>query len=195
MAAAFILFGTAAEAQDTCNTIQSGLVTAKDGVTVLTPGYDDFGYNYEAHMFNGPMACYTRDATACAGADPDHDLVMKWNDAWVSNQDCDGDGKLDRPANYKGSGAWCTNHESGIVFVEDSKGALKAKKWTYFVKIVAVPADAFLSDGSFFTSDGTLIGTAIWGAFAIVEEIYNDPSAGSHGRLHSDPVNPGLGNL
>ena len=40
----------------------------------------------------------------------------KWNDAWLSNKDCDGDGLLDRHYgldSYRGSGAWLTNHQSG----------------------------------------------------------------------------------
>ena len=40
-------------------------------------------------------------------------LVMKWNDAWLSNMDRDDDGMLDRHygfSSYIGSGAWETNH-------------------------------------------------------------------------------------
>ena len=41
---------------------------------------------------------------------------MKWNDAWLSDVDADGDGLLDRHLgfdSYIGSGAWLTNHMSG----------------------------------------------------------------------------------
>jgi hypothetical protein len=43
--------------------------------------------------------------------------MMKWNDAWLSNKDCDKNGKLDRHygfSSYIGSGAWLTNHASGV---------------------------------------------------------------------------------
>ncbi len=173
-----------------CNDIQSGLITAGDG-TVLATGFDEFGYDYQAHMFNGPYDCFSRNAAACAGADPDFELIMKWNDAWLSNRDCDGDGKLDRHlgfASYQGSGAWLTNHQSGVVWVDG-----KLKRWTYFSKIVAVPADAVLSGASYYTAQGELIGAALWDSFAVVEQIYNDPSHGAHGVLYKAAVPPGFG--
>lgn len=195
-AAAVFLFSAPAFAQE-CDTIQGGNILDTTGAQV-TPGYDQWGYNYEAHMFNGGYCDSYRGATWCLPY-ADVELIMKWNDAWISNKDCDGDRKLDRHfafAGYKGSGAWLTNHQSGLVDVNG-----KMKRWTYFSKIVAVPADAVCSavpcaDGSIYrTAEGSIIGTAIWGDFAVVEEINNDPSAGAHGRLHADPVNPGLGNL
>ena len=67
---------------------------------------------------------------------------MKWNDTWLSNEDCDGDGKLDRYYGYDsyiGSGAWLTNHNSGVYDV--------VCEWDYFVKIVAAPADAYVETG------------------------------------------------
>jgi hypothetical protein len=73
-------------------------------------------------------------------------LMMKWNDAWLSNQDCDGDGKLDRHygyPTYRGSGAWLTNHQSGTYVDTDGK----TERWTHFMKIVAVPLDAMLISG------------------------------------------------
>jgi len=85
---------------------------------------------------------------------------MKWNDAWLSNKDCDGDGKLDRPANYIGSGAWETNHQSGV-YTDTNTG--NECKWNYFVKIIAVPADAEKTDGIWYTSGGVEIGPVLWG--------------------------------
>ena len=116
---------------------------------------------------------------------------MKWNDAWLSNQDCDTDGKLDRHfgfPTYIGSGAWETNHQSGEY--EDNG---KTCKWNYFVKIVAVPADAMKVAGVWHAADGTEIGPDIWGEFAILQEVYNDPCGGSHGKSYLSPVGPGLG--
>jgi len=172
-----------------CTTIQDGEIYASDG-NLIAPGYDEWGYNYQARMFNGYYCDSYRDADWCQPY-KDEELIMKWNDAWLSNKDCDGDGLLDRHYgfdSYIGSGAWLTNHQSGRVEVN---GTLR--KWTYFVKIVAVPEDAFPEDGTWYTADGIEIGPAIWGAFAIIQEVSNDPSLGEHGILYKSPVAPGLG--
>jgi hypothetical protein len=146
-----------------CTTIKDGTLVDSNG-NPLVLGYDQFGYNYQAHMFNGRYCDYDR----VAGGDYcDVNLMMKWNDAWLSNKDCNGDGKLDRPSDdggtYIGSGAWLTNHDSGV----DENG----KCWTYFVKIIAVPSDAVLTDGTWYAADGTEIGPVIWGSFAIIQQV------------------------
>jgi hypothetical protein len=41
-----------AEKKDKCTTIQDGTLLTSDG-EVITTGYDQWGYNYQAHMFNG----------------------------------------------------------------------------------------------------------------------------------------------
>ena len=52
-------------------------------------GYDQSGYNYQAHMFNGKYCdAYRRRRLVPAGKD--ESLMMKWNDAWICNVDCDG---------------------------------------------------------------------------------------------------------
>jgi len=172
-----------------CVTIQDGILKAKTGET-LTTGYDKYGYNYQAHIFNGRYCDVDRVE---GGPYDDIDLVMKWNDAWLSNKSCDTDLLLDRHYGYDsyiGSGAWCTNHQSGKVEVDG-----KLRKWTYFVKIVAAPVDAIKADGYWYT-DSTLeieIGPVIWGAFAIVQRISNDPSQGEHGILYKSLFSPGFG--
>ena len=40
---------------DQCTTIQSGDLLASDG-SVITTGFDDWGYNYQGRLFNG-MYC------------------------------------------------------------------------------------------------------------------------------------------
>ena len=124
--------------KDKCTTIQSGgLFTSDD--KVITTGYDQYGYNYQAHMFNGRYCDYDRVE---GGSYCDVNLVMKWNDAWLSNKDCGVDSLLDRHYgfdNYIGSGAWLTNHQWGTYEDENEKTC----KWEYFVKIVAVPSDAY----------------------------------------------------
>lgn len=200
-----------------CTTIQSGELVYSalhflEG-DPLRVGYDPYGYNYQAHMFRGSYANaylggagfppYDGDDEAYVAENPDAvthwtwphrdiRLVMKWNDAWLSSSDCDGDGKLDRYygfESYIGSGAWLTNHQSGTYVGEDGKEL----KWTYFVKIVAAPEDAYVDSGIWYTADGTEIGPVIWGSFATIQEVYNDPGAGVHGIHYRSPAGPGLG--
>lgn len=173
-----------------CNTIQSGLIKNSSG-TPIKLGFDQWGYNYQAFMFNGKYCDAYQNAAWCQDYKNDN-LIMKWNEAWISNKDCDGDGKLDRHfgfASYVGSGAWLTNHQSGVY--TDANG--NEVKWTYFCKIVAVPSDATLHNGIWLNSDGTEIGPSIWGDFATIQEIYNDPGVGAHGRLFVSPDHAGLG--
>lgn len=174
---------------DGCTKIKDGTLLTSDG-KVITTGYDEWGYNYQAHLFNGYYCDAYRDAAWCQDYKEDK-LSMKWNDAWLSNKDCDDDGLLDRHYghdSYIGSGAWLTNHMSGEY---EYNG--KICKWTYFVKIVAAPADAYLEDGIWYTADGTEIGPEIWGAFATIQTVENDPCAGIHGAQYISPVGPGFG--
>jgi hypothetical protein len=174
----------------------------------LVLGYDAYGYNYQAHMFDGSYANaylnsygfppYMGDDAAYLAANPTvvntwvwqyraDRVLMKWNDAWLSNLDCNGDGMLDRHYGYSSyidSGAWETNHQWGT--------NLDSTKWDYFVKIVAPPADATPVGGNWLAADGSLIGYSIWGDFAVTQEVYNDPSSGSHGLMDKS-AHPGLG--
>lgn len=173
-----------------CTTIQDGSLLTSDGLPI-TAGFDRWGYNYQAHLFNGFYCDAYRDAAWCQPY-KDIGLMMKWNDAWLSNKDCDGDGLLDRHygfSSYRGSGAWLTNHQWGGYQSEDGNSCM----WNYFVKIIAAPADAELRDGIWYTSGGTEIGPAIWGEFAIIQEVYNDPCEGSHGPQYISPDHPGFG--
>jgi hypothetical protein len=182
--------GVKGSSNDDCATIQSGTLLTSDG-QVIVPGYDQWGYNYQAHMFNGTYCDAYRDASWCQ-AYRDIELLMKWNDAWMSNKDCDGDGLLDRHEGlptYIGSGAWTTNHQSGTY--EDDDG--NECRWSYFVKIVAAPADAYKLGGTWFDASGTEIGPVIWGEFAIVQQVDNDPCAGTHGVGYLSPIGPGFG--
>jgi hypothetical protein len=199
-----------------CTTIQDGELEYSAGHYLegepLQVGYDIFGYNYQAHMFNSyycnaylgrdGFPPYEGDADAYLDENPDADdhwtwpyrdvrLMMKWNDAWLSNKDCDGDGELDRHygfTSYIGSGAWETNHQSGS-YEEDGQ----IYKWNYFVKIVAAPADAYSEGGYWYTVDGTEIGPVIWGSFAVIMRVYNDQGTGDHGIEYLSPAGPGFG--
>jgi len=172
-----------------CTTIQGGELVASDG-TLIETGYDEWGYNYQALMFNGKYCDAYRDAAWCQDYKED-ELMMKWNEAWLSNKDCDGDGKLDRHfgfTSYIGSGAWLTNHQAGT-YEQDGETC----KWTYFVKIVAAPADATSTGGVWNTADGVEIGQAIWGEFAVTQEVYNDQCTGEHGVLYKGEAPTGFG--
>ena len=178
LVAALIAAPIMAKGGNTCTTIKEGTLLASTGEPLVL-GYDEFGYNYQAHMFNGRYCDYDR----VEGGDfCDIELMMKWNDAWISNKDCDSDGLLDRHygfPSYIGSGAWLTNHMRG----EDENG-----KWTYFTKIVAAPADAYVADGMWYAADGTEIGPVIWGAFATVLEVES-----GIGAYYVSPSGPGFG--
>jgi hypothetical protein len=190
LAMVMTFFAASAMAADGCTTIQSGTLLTSAGAVIET-GYDQWGYNYQAHMFNGKYCDAYRNALWCQPYAND-DLEMKWNDAWLSNQDCDGDGLLDRHlgfASYIGSGAWLTNHQKGTYI--DLNG--KKQRWTYFSKIVAAPADATKTGGTWFAADGTEIGADIWGEFALIQEIYNDTGTGDHGVLYLSPYGAGFG--
>ena len=173
-----------------CVTIQSGSLEASDGTAIET-GFDDWGYNYQARMFNGGYCDAYRDDSWCQPY-KDIELIMKWNDAWLSNQDCDGDYVLDRHygyASYIGSGAWLTNHQKGVYI--DGNG--KKQRWSYFTKIVAAPADATLTGGVWYAADGSEIGPVIWGEFVTIQEVSNDTGAGEHGVQYLTPYAAGFG--
>jgi hypothetical protein len=200
-----------------CATIQSGTILYAAGHYLagqpLTTGYDVFGYNYQAHMYNGNYANiylgrdgyppYNGDDVAYLNANPGaankwywpyrkDNVLMKWNEGWLSNKDCDKDGKLDRhygyPA-YIGSGAWLTNHISGSYFDESGTEC----NWNEFIKIIAVPTTATNTGGIWYNADGTEIGPAIWGQFAIIQDVINDPCDGTNGIQYRSPDHPGFG--
>jgi hypothetical protein len=175
--------------KDSCVTIQSKNLLTSDG-RVITPGYDEWGYNYQARMFNGGYCDAYRDASWCQDYKEDN-LIMKWNDAWLDNKDCNDDGLLDRYygfESYIGSGAWLTNHMSGEYEQNE-----ELCKWTYFTKIVAAPEDAVAVDGVWYSAEGIEIGPVIWGAFATIQEISNDPCAEEHGIIYNSPSPTGFG--
>jgi len=191
----------------TCTTIPSGELDDSVG-NPLTTGYNEYGYNYQARIFLQGIEEYCRQRDDIPEGEPGHwdyddcvayfedepfpfYLMMKWNDAWLSNKDCDDDGKLDRHDgfdSYIGSGAWLTNHQWGDYEMDG-----KMCKWNYFVKIVAAPADAESESGVWYTADDVEIGPVIWGSFAIIEEVYNDPCDGYHGLYYKGEAPTGFG--
>ncbi len=160
-----------AYAKESCATIKDGTITDSAGNPILS-GYDKWGYNYQAHMFNGYYDNYSRPAVPVTTGDK---LIMKWSDAWLANVDCDGDNKLDRglvDGVVSGiSMGWLTNHVVGSY--TDAYG--KTQNYTDFVKIV-----------------WTGPGSPLWGQYTIIQEVWNDPSAGYNG-LFSKIGAPGFG--
>ena len=157
----------AAAAQPGCATIAGGTIKDSAGNTIQL-GYDQFGYNYQAHMFNGTYDSSDRTIDGTYWGDTgdyvDDSLIMKWSDAWLANVDCDGDGKLDRGLGADGfatgtSRGCLTNQNQGDYTLN---GAVQ--HYTYFAKIVWVGP-----------------GGPLWGEYQIVLEITNDPAAGLHG--------------
>lgn len=199
-----------------CTKIQDGVLTYSPAHYYagqpLQVGYDPYGYNYQGHMFKGSYCNvylggygfppYDGNDEAYLAENPtaanvwcwpyrDVELLMKWNDAWLANTDCDVDGSLDRHfgfPSYIGSGAWETNHQFGTY---DGDGEIC--RWNYFVKIIAVPDDAVNEDGVWYTADGTEIGSDIWGEFAVIQQVYNDTCTGEHGLEYLSPARAGLG--
>ena len=217
-----LLVLSAAVAFGACATIQSGLLLYQPGNYMagqpITTGVNPYGYNYQAHAYNGSyfnayaggagFPPYNGDDAAYLAANPGaashwawpyrhDDVAMKWNDAWLSNQDCDGDGKLDRYygfSSYIGSGAWLTNHNSWAV---DANG--REARASEFIKIVANPADAVIAGpvGYFgeltVYQNGKVVGPQIWGAFAVIQYVLNDPSTGDHGLRLKSQIAAGFG--
>lgn len=300
----------AAKPADTCAYIKDGTIKDKFDNTIPL-GYNNLGYNYEAHMFNGKYCDAYNNAEWCQQF-KDVSLMMKWNDAWLSNKDCGTqndqadytnattpDTVLDRhypSASYLGSGAWLTNHATGTytsskwqlngnyvlsfdylgsTYVHDMtvttatngtfsgtggypSGGAYSQTWTVtgtivggnvsfnilydgssyyvdatgiinadgtfssglwnnasqsgtwtvtsgvaakpectvsdFVKIVAAPTGAIMDGAENWTVGGTVIGPAIWGNFAIIQEIASDP-CGEYGVIdYMSPLRKGLGN-
>jgi hypothetical protein len=153
-----------------CATIMDGTITDSNG-NIISVGFDQYGYNYQAHLFDGYYDNSFRPAVLVTSGDK---LIMKWSDSWLANVDCNLDHKLDRGLvdGVVGgtSRGWLTNQLNGSYV--DGNDAVQ--HYTDFVKIV-------------WTGTGP-----IWGEFTIIQEVLNDPAAGFTG-LFSKIGAPGFG--
>jgi hypothetical protein len=184
-------------------------------------GVNAYGYNYQAHSFNGNyfnsyantagFPPYNGDDATYLAANPtvttfwawpyrSYDAAMKWNDAWLSNKDCNADGKLDRPddsgGTYIGSGAWLTNHISWTT--TDATGKeMNANEFTKIVAIpvgatIATPIDPYYGELTVYVS-GQVMGLQIWGDMAVIQDVLNDKSIGEHGLFVKGQIAAGFG--
>ncbi|MFA5776456.1 MAG: hypothetical protein WC988_02790 [Patescibacteria group bacterium] len=142
-----------------CVTIQDGTITDSAGNSVVL-GYDKWGYNYQAHMFNGYADNYSRPTVPVTSGDK---LNMKWSNAWLADVDCNGDGKLDRglvDGVVSGTSmGWLTNQYNGSYIDGDGN----TQKYTDFYKIVWVGP-----------------GGDLWGQYHVIQEVYNDTGSGNY---------------
>jgi hypothetical protein len=166
--------GSSAEAQR-CASIRGGTLTTEAGDPIEL-GFDAWGYNYQAQLFLGEYCDAQRDAEWCQPYEGVK-LVMKWNDAWLSNKDCDGDGLLDRHLgfeSYQGSGAWVINVTHGE-YEQDRRTC----HWSNYTRIVAAPLEAELVDGVWYGADGDALGEQIWEEFFVAKDFLVDPCGGA----------------
>ena len=147
----------------------------------MNSGFDQWGYNYQANMFNGLYWNYSRPEPPCEPGTcaSDSQLIMKWSDEWL-NEDrvrCAG---TPQEGSSACEGAWLTNHQRGEYPGDDGKTC----KWTYFVKIVYPPGGPVNVDPVDDFDDNTG-GEIIWGSYVIIQQVSNDKCAGEHGNIFS----------
>lgn len=161
---------------------------------LFDPGFNEWGYNYNAWMFSGGYCDAYHDASWCQ-AYKDVDLIMKWSPEWLDRSDSNGDGKLDRGyVDCRGPGtnaALDESHCPGAWITNQMRGwNPDGTRWSWFVKIVYPGQHPVDSNGDGL--DDTTGGQIIWNEFVVIESVYNDPAADAHGvEFLVQP--PGLG--
>lgn len=136
--------------------------SATTGTTVHASGggFDQFGYNRTARIFNGPATgwCLQRGAPAdCVGVYSPDKLVMKWNAEWDR-------GNAEGWTDSNGYRAWLDNEWNGNC--AGCSGAV----WHYKIKWVGTCSPEFspFPDG----------GYCIWGQFEVLMDQGHDPNLG-----------------
>jgi hypothetical protein len=127
---------------------------------------------------------------------------MKWSPEYLNRVDSNGDGFLDYGyADCRGEGtnvnltradcpgAWLTNKMTYDYINDDGETCT----FMSFSKMVAVPLDAVLEGGVWYTADGQEIGSYLWENFALLQKIVNDPCGGSQGIFEKYPTPAGFG--
>ena len=137
---------------------QSG---ATNGSLTAEWGFDQFGYNDTARLFNGTGAscCLAKGMeTDCLGIYSPDKLVMKWNAAW---DNCNANG-YDTASIC--AGAWTDNEWNGKV----SGGS--GQNWHY--KIIWVGSQ---TENSPYWKEG---GYSVWGNYEVIMDQGQDPNMG-----------------
>jgi hypothetical protein len=128
--------------------VAAGAAYVAAGAAPATNGYDQYGYNYAARLFNGAVDGVDRNLDGTYWGDPtyanDH-LVMKWSKAWDDARFHGGAWTAD---------AWVDNEWNGNV--PGGSG------FTEHAKIVWVGTD--LEASPYWRAGGT----AIWGEFEVI---------------------------
>jgi hypothetical protein len=126
----------------------------------VSTGFNQYGYNYCARIFNGTGSswCLAREAPLdCLGSYSGDKLVMKWNAAWDA---CNASPSPDTCA-----GAWTDNEWNG----KTAGGS--GEVWHYKIQWSQACAD-----GSFdFVPGG---GYCVWGSYEVLMDQGIDPSMG-----------------
>ncbi len=179
--------GKGSKAKQECAKIQSGTILDDDGKTIQV-GFNQTGYNYQAKTYSGEIF---------PDSSPGWHLKWKWNEAYLSTQDCDGDQRLDianGQDSYRGTGAWTTTKWTKTYNDKEENECIVSQ----FTKYVAVPVDATSKNGLFYAADGTEIGQVVdaegFEDFAKIQLIWNDPCQGINGVDYKAPGPVGLGN-
>lgn len=170
--AAIVVF--AAKPTSDCTAIRSGEIIGTDG-NPITTGASDWGYNYQAHRFSGEYCLANELEKECPPGEPY--LKMRWNDAWVSNKDCDGDFRLDTHygfPSYRGSDAWLLMEQDGEDVIDGAPC-----DWTLDMELLAVPLEATLQGDFWVMPDGEEVGLLYFGDFALVKLYENNECTGA----------------
>lgn len=127
------------------------------------PGFDQFGYNYNARIFVGKADGVDRMLDGEVWGDPtyanDH-LVMDWSAGWDCARFSRSCGKGDTPGVWTPQ-AWLDNEWSGV-------NQTTGKHYTEHYKIIWVGSS--LQNSRYWRSGGT----PIWGEFEIIQDVYTE---------------------
>jgi hypothetical protein len=85
-------------------------------------------------------------------------VSMQWSPSFLANQSCDGDNRLDRPQVFKDTGSYRGVPDCWVTYkVTDGHNV-------DIMTVQAVPLDAALLDGVWYTADGQVIGQSAFAA-------------------------------
>ena len=168
VAAVTLIAATACSTSDVAAPVAKSLPVP----TAVANGFDAYGYNDVANIFNGPADGVDHNLDGAVWGDPtyanDH-LLMKWNRAW---ENCNAS---HTPENC--AGAWTLNEWNGQL------NGGSGESWMYKIQWIG-------SCGA----DGTVLadgGYCIWGDYEVIMSKGN--TAGSH-FWDAHAGHPGFGN-